>query len=61
MLRVITHRRMWHCFHQYAEGAGVADGDTTTDPKPMMEALVATQRIGRWVNAQLDASLAAKL
>eukprot|EP01050_Picozoa_sp_SAG11_P054699 SAG11_NODE_33023_length_279_cov_1.144444_1_plen_79_part_01 len=32
--------RMWHCFQQYAEGCGAAEGDTTeTAPQPLMEAV----------------------
>jgi acetyl esterase/lipase len=46
--------RMWHCFQQYSEGCGVAADDVDTSPQPLREAVVATDRIARWVQAHID-------
>ena len=53
--------RMWHCFHEYVEGAGVADGDTTTTPEPLMEALVGNHTSNLNLSLSLSVCLSACL
>ena len=55
--------RLWHCFHQYSEGCGLADGapQGAPPPKPLQEAVVATERAARFLRTHVDRSSMTKL